>query len=185
MANQFPPEEKILKPPGSFFFLVVSYDLDETYFRIKEFAESQFSKSLYESVPMPKWMLPEWEKNLYQTGSSTRILSFERRINREELPSHYKECINISKKLRKKDPSLRLVPGYLSSQNVVIGSTIDDLHRIYLFHGIFAEIIYKYQKSQLVVSDTAPQFFHTRESIYFFTNLRESYEYFLKKHPSI
>lgn len=181
MAKLTPPEEKIIKPEGGSFFLVVSYELDETYFRVKEFAESTFSESLYESIPMPKWMLPETERSVYLTGTHTRILSLKQRINREELPSLYKECLAITKKLRKLDPLLRIVPGYLTKHNVIIANSMDDFHRIYLFHGIYAEIVYKYQRSEILVQETAPSFFHTREAIYFFTNLRESYEYHSKK----
>lgn len=181
MAKIVAPEEKISKPLGASFFLVVSYDEEETFFRVKEFAEGIFSKSMYESIPMPKWILGETEKILYNTGNLTRILSFTRRIHREELPSLYKDCLDICKKLRKNDATIRLIPGYMTNHNVVIGSSADDFHRIYLFHGVYGEIVYKYLKSHLIVQETAPNFFHTREAQYFFTNLRDSHEFNLKK----
>lgn len=181
MSKLIPLEDKLSKPEGATFFLLVSYELDESYYRVKEKTEELFSKSLYESVPMPKWMLPPQERGIYMIGTHTRILSFLQRINREELPSIYKECLTLTKKLRKIDPLIRLIPGYLNKQNVVLASTLPDFHKIYLFHGVYAEILYKYIGSQFVVQETAPPFFHTREAIYFFTNLRESHEYHLNK----
>ncbi|MCC5816540.1 MAG: DUF4416 family protein [Leptospira sp.] len=181
MSKLVPIEDKLTKPEGATFFLLVSYELDESYFRVKELSEEMFSKSLYESVPMPKWMLKPEEKTVFMAGSNTRILSFQQRINREELPGIYKECLSITKKLRKLDPLIRLIPGYLTRQNIVLASAISDFHKIYLFHGVYAEIIYKYIGSRLVVLETSPAFFHTKESIYFFTNLRESHEYHLNK----
>lgn len=181
MVKLPPPEEKLVRPIGVSFFLIVSYDSEETYFKVREFAESKFSKSLYESIPLPKWMLPEEEKTIFQTAKSTRILSFEQRINREELPSVYKECYSIAQKLRKSDPFLRLFPGYLTRHNIVLASSTDDFHKIYLFHGIYAEIVYHYQRSQWIVQPSAPAFFHTREVLYFFTTLREAYDLQIKK----
>jgi hypothetical protein len=64
MPKIIAPAEKISKPLGASFFLVVSYEVEETFFRVKEFAEGIFSKSMYESIPMPKWILGETEKIL-------------------------------------------------------------------------------------------------------------------------
>lgn len=180
MSKLLPIEEKLERPEGGTLFALVSYELDESYYRAKESTVEIFSPVLYESVPMPRWMLPIQERTVFITGSNTRILSFERRIHREELPSLYGEAVKTAKKIRKIDPTLRIIPGYLTRQNVVLGSHQDDFHKIYLFHGVFGEIIYKYIGSKLIVQETAPSFFHTRESIYFFTNLRESHEYNLK-----
>lgn len=175
------PLENISKPTPASFFLIVSYESEEVFFKVKEFAENSFSKSMYESIALPKWVLPDSDKILYTSGNLTRILSFTRRIHREELPSLFKECLAISKKLRKNDPTIRLIPGYMTSHNVVIASAVDDFHRMYLFHGVYGEIVYKYFKSQLIPQEVAPSFFHSKEALYFFANLRDAHEFHLKK----
>ncbi|MCE9500395.1 MAG: DUF4416 family protein [Leptospira sp.] len=173
--NKLINRESLTRPPGSSFFIVVSFNETETYYKLKSMGEKKFSESLYESIPMPSWVPEENEKISVYPGSNTRILSFKRRINREELPDIKKSCIQIREKLLSEDETLLIIPGYVTAHNVVIASAFDDYHRVYLFHGVFAEIIYKYEKQRLIVQETAPRFFATKESVYFFSNLRESY----------
>lgn len=179
--NQYLPEEKIQRPEGATLWVVLSFDLEDSYFYAKKLLESDYSPILYESNPMPKWILPPLQRSIYLTGNQSRILSFQRRIHRDELPPIYKQGLKVTKKLVKKDPSLRIYPGYLTRFNTVLASSTDDFHKIYLYHGIYGEIIYKYIGSRLSVQETAPEFFHTRDVMYFFTNLREAHEYHLKK----
>lgn len=179
--NKNLPEEKLKKPEGASLWVVLSFDQEESYYLAKKLLEDSFSPVLYESNPMPKWILPPIQRNLYLTGNQTRILSFRRRIHRDELPPIYKQALKITKKMSKKEPSLRIYPGYLTRYNTILASSVDDFHKIYLYHGIYGEIIYKYIGSRLSVQDSAPEFFHSKEVIYFFTNLREAHEYHLKK----
>ncbi len=180
--DAYPPEEKIRKPEGATLFLVVSYNSEEVYYDCKKILQNVYSPVMYESNLMPRWILPVNERSLYLTGQSTRILSFKQRIHRDELPPIYREALNVRKKFAKKDPSLRMYPGYLTRFNTILASTVDDFHKIYLYHGIFGEIIYRYIGSRLSVTETAPEFFHSKETMYFFTHLRESHEYYLKKY---
>jgi hypothetical protein len=72
-----------------------------------------------------------------------------------------------------KDKSLRLIPGYITSHNVVISSIYDDFHRIYIFNGVYAEIVYKFESLDLKYISTAPEFFAMNDVRYFFRALRE------------
>jgi hypothetical protein len=166
-------EESISKPLPSTLFCIISFNDLEAYFRIKESCEKAFSKVYLESNPMPKWTIDITEKSNVQIGEGTKILAFQRRINRDELPELKKKCIEIRKKFINKDATIRLIPGYLSSHNVILSSIYDDFHRVYLFHGIYAEIIYKYEKLQLQALDSAPEFFAMNEVVYFFNALRD------------
>jgi hypothetical protein len=173
----YAPEEKIGKPSPACLYLILSYESEEIYFKIKEALEEKFSKIRFESVSLPKWILNESERILFTAGNQTKILTFDQLIHREELPAIYKEILDLGKKARKQDTMVRMIPGYLTLHNIILGSLQDDFHRIYLYHGVFAEIIYKYERSLLIVEETAPSFFRSKEVIYFFTNLRESFEY--------
>lgn len=166
-------EESPTKPMPSTLFCIISFNQLETYFRVKEQCEKSFSKVYLESNPMPKWTIDISEKSSSLLGEGTKILAFQRKVNREELPEVKKRCIEIRKKLLKKDSTLRILPGYLSSHNVVLSSIYDDFHRVYLFHGIYAEVIYKYEKLQLQTIDSAPEFFTMNEVVYFFNALRD------------
>ncbi|TGK19214.1 DUF4416 family protein [Leptospira fluminis] len=169
------------KPLPASFFLVVSFEDEECYYKLKEKAEEIFSQTLYESQALPKWS-HEFANFLDSPlGRHTRILSFKRRISREELPSLQKECSKTQDRLRKSDQSFRIFPGYLTPYNLVLASVEEDLHRVYLFHGVFAEIVYTYQGQKWVCQASAPNFFKSPEVLYFFTNLRESYVLSLEK----
>lgn len=175
------PATKQKKPLPASFFVVVSYENEEAYYRFKEKAEVSFSQTLYESKPLPKWN-HQFENFLDSPlGRFTRILSLKRRISREELPSLQTECSKYQTNLRKIDESFRVFPGYLTPYNLVLATTEEDLHKIYLFHGVFAEIIYTYQSQKWNPQAFAPEFFKHPEVIYFFTNLRESYVTSLEK----
>lgn len=174
MKNNVPVIPEILKrPPGSTLFLIASFSKMETFYRLKEITASEFSKVQIESSPLPKWTAEISEKLNSRVGEGTKILAFKRKIHREELPEIKNRCVRIRKNLLKTDETLRLIPGYLSSHNVVTASVNDDFHRIYLFHGVYAEIVYKYEKLELKFIDTAPEFFALGEVRYFFRSLRE------------
>ncbi|TGL62363.1 DUF4416 family protein [Leptospira sarikeiensis] len=172
---------KLKKPLPASFFIVVSYENEEAYYRLKKKAEDSFSQTLYESKPLPKWT-HQFENFLDSPiGRFTRILSLKRRISREELPSLQTQCGKFQTSLRKSDESIRILPGYLTPYNLVLASTEEDLHRIYMFHGVFAEIIYTYQGQKWIPQAPSSEFFKHPEVIYFFTNLRESYVSSLEK----
>ncbi len=177
MGNNSAILENLERPLGASFFLIVSYQNDDSFFELKSITEKKFSKTVFESNLLPKWELDSVERLTGISGRQTRIISFLRRVHREELVQIKKECVDIQNQLRKSDPLFRLIPGYLTSHNVVIAQSKDDFHRIYLFAGVYGEIVYVFHAGKLTVLETAPNFFKNKDSVYFFSNLRESYEY--------
>ena len=164
--------KEILKDASaSHLFCIVSFDDTESYYNAKSQLEKQFSDVVFESNQMPKW------KNEFNapSGKQSRIISFKRKINREELPLIKNKCHKLQEKFNKAEPLLRIIPGYLSAHNVIIASSNDDYQRIYLFHGVYAEIVYKYEKQRMLPMETAPEFFKSADPVYFFTNLREAH----------
>lgn len=155
------------------FFVIISFNSMEVFFKIKELAEEAFSKVHLESGVLPKWLPEPSEKFVGGIGEVTRILSFRRRINREELPELKKKCIRIRNRFILNDRSIRIVPGYVTGHNAVIASLFDDFHRVYLFHGVYAEVVYKFERLELQAISTAPEFFFMKEVKYYFSNLRE------------
>lgn len=166
-------KEIIKRPRGVTFFLIVSFNNLEVFYKIKSKLQKEFSSIYLESKPMPKWTVEPSEKLKTKVGEGTKILAFKRRIHRDELPEIKRKCVYIRNKYLLEDPSLRLIPGYLSSHNVIIASVNDDFHRIYLFQGVYAEIVYKFERLQLQFIDTAPEFFAMQDVMYFFSTLRD------------
>lgn len=169
--------KELRKPKGSSLFLVVSYT-DETVYRdSKQNLERSLSKIMFESNLMPKWIPSPVERLQKKNGLHCQILAFFQRIQREALPEIKTITSELEKVLQKKDETFTIYPGYLTSHNIILSSNWDDLHRIYLFNGVFAEIIFKFESGELKPERTAPDFFKTKEATFFFSSLHENYEF--------
>lgn len=68
---------------------------------------------------------------------------------------------------------VNLDPGYICGSKLVLGSTKDYAHRIYLNHGIYAEITLLYHKKKFIPIQTTYPDYHSEEYIEFFTKVRE------------
>jgi hypothetical protein len=75
-------KEILHRPDGATFFLIVSFNNLETYYKTKEACEKYFFKIHLESLPLPRWTDEISEKMGNQVGEGSRILSFKRRINK-------------------------------------------------------------------------------------------------------
>jgi hypothetical protein len=173
MNNPLYRKEEVVRPEGVVSFVILSFTVEDVYYRIKEILEKRFSSILYESNLLPGWIPVSAEIGLPQAGNKSRILSFKRRINREELPEMKEKCILIANTFLKLDSSIKIIPGYQTLYNTIVASITDDFHKIYLFHGVYAEVVYKYESIQLKPIDAAPLFFANKDVTYYFTNLRE------------
>ncbi len=173
MSKSIYRKEEIIRPEGSLAFTVISFTLEDVYYKVKESLSKNFSEVLFESIALTSWIPSAAEIGFNPPGNKSRILAFKRRINREELPEIKEKCIHVANTYTKLDSSIKIIPGYQTLYNTLIASTTDDFHKVYLFHGVFAEVVYKYESRQLQCTDTAPLFFANNEVVYYFTNLRE------------
>lgn len=176
-----PRREILHKPDPSLLYCVISYEKLESFVRSKELSEKAFGKVLMESKTLPRWEIHISEKGHTVVGSNSKILSFFKRIPRDTLPAWKKKCSQIREKIYSRDPTLRILPGYLSAHNIVFASYRDDFHKIYLNEGVYAEVIYKYENSKLRCLETAPGFFLHRDVQFFFAAQREAYLKSLRK----
>lgn len=168
--------ETLERPKGASFFCIVSFQAEDSLFEIKMAAEKRFSEILYESSLLPKYTPDFYEKEIAYPSRFTKVLSFKQRIHREEIVEKKKDCLDLQIQMQKKDPSLLLIPGYVTSHNIILAKSKDDFHRIYFFQGVYGEIVYQFVEGKLIPTKDAGQFFREKEVVYFFTTLRESYE---------
>lgn len=168
--------ENLERPRGASFFCLLAFQSEDTFFEVKSITEKRFSEVLYESNNLPKYTPDPFEREIAFPSRFSKVLSYKQRIHREELVQKKKEAVEIQIQLQKKDPSLLIVPGYVTSHNIVLAKSKDDFHRIYLYQGVYGEIVYKFIEGRLVPTEEAPPFFREREVLYFFSTLRESYE---------
>lgn len=175
MSTSIYRKEELIRPEGTTSFVVLSFTADDIYYKIKETLKKSFSDILFESIPLGGWVPTPAEIGFSAEGNKARILSFKRRINREELPEMKGKCIQITNSFSRLDASIRIIPGYQTLYNTIIASSTDDFHKVYLFHGVYAEVVYRYESRQLVPVESAPLFFTNKDVVYYFSNLREYY----------
>ena len=83
-------------------------------------------------------------------GILRQFYSFEKLIMPDEIApikvqtNHIEESITTSKKYPVKRP-INIDPGYLNESRLILASTKDFSHRIYLRHGIYAEVTLNYR----------------------------------------
>jgi len=165
--------ESLKKPPSARGFLLISYSMEEAYFEAKSLWEKLRGKFQIESKAIPGSPITEWEKMQRIPGTRSKVGLLLQRIHREELPVLKKEALEIQNELAKKDATLTLQPGYLNPAQVVLASGNEDTHKIYLYQGVYAEVLYEFRGGDLSASPTAPEFFQKQETTFIFRSLHE------------
>jgi hypothetical protein len=78
-----------------------------------------------------------------------RFVSFERLIDPEKLASIKRKTCSMEKKFSEKGSrTVNIDPGYITLAKVVLASTKNFFHRIYIGKGIYAEITLAWQKGE-------------------------------------
>ncbi|MCL4475675.1 MAG: DUF4416 family protein [Nitrospirae bacterium] len=138
MRKPSPPEPVLL-------FTATLYHDEECFSAAREGLHKCFGEIVMESQPLP------WEYSDYYTeelGSpiQRKFLFFRNMINRENLSDIKLATNEIEERLSTGGKrNINLDPGYLTPYNVILASTKNYSHRIYIGKGIFAEVtlIYK------------------------------------------
>jgi hypothetical protein len=133
-------------PPAPVLLFVATLYHDEEYFSAaRRKLQDLFGDSILESQPLP------WDYSGYyadELGSPIlrRFIFFGNMINRETLPDIKLETYRIEEQMSMGGKrSINLDPGYITPYHVVLASTKNYSHRVYIGKGIFAEVtlIYK------------------------------------------
>lgn len=105
------------------------------------------------------------------------FIAFDALISMESIPD-IKLCTNrIEMELFSKN-SRRLVnidPGYLTQGKVILATTKNFQHRIYLGKGIYGEVTLRYRKTSFIPWEWTYKDYRRDESIEFFNKLRHIY----------
>lgn len=174
MKEQF-FKERVERPNGAVFFTIISYTEEEILFKAKKKLEKISSSSNFNSNLLPAWKTLKNELPSSIESLHSKIFSYNQKIHRDEIPVLKLDCIKITESLQKEDSSLKIIPGYLTEHNLIITSSFDDFHKIYLFKGIFAEIIYRFEKNKFHTYPSSPNYFSNKEVMYFFNQIRNFY----------
>lgn len=113
----------------------------------------------------------EFGKNLKR-----KFISFKRLIRPQDLPKIKIMTNGIEKKLSVSTRrTINIDPGYLDFSKLVLATTKDFRHRIYLNKGIFAEITLFYQDKSFKTWDWTYPDYRTAEYIEIFNQIRNTY----------
>jgi len=128
----------------------------------------------------PAW---PWEHTKYYseemgTGLKRKFIFFRELINPGTISGTKLKTIELEKQFmhEKGGRKINLDPGYLDSAKIVLVSTKDFSHRIYLGGGIYGEVTLIYSgKNYKILPYTYPDF-RTEEYLDIFRNAREIYK---------
>ena len=135
----------------------------------------RFGKVDFESQPIP-FGLTDYYREEIGEGLSKVFISFDKLIFPQAIPKIKLLTNNIERKFSLAGKRLvNIDPGYLDLAKLVLASTKDYAHRIYLDKGIYVEITLSYQgKSFQGWQWTYPDF-RTSEYINIFNHIRGLY----------
>lgn len=143
--------------------------------KIKKILKRHFGRIDFESQIFPftltNYYEPEFGDNLKRA-----FISFEKLIRPERLATIKRLTNKLEHKLSKRDARMiNIDPGYIDLAKLILASTKDYRHRIYLDKGIYAEITLYYQDRSFKYWEWTYPDYRSPEYIQVFNRIREIY----------
>jgi hypothetical protein len=171
-ANKHPPVKLII----GFIFREVKFLKKAT-----AFLEKRFGKIDFESGILPFIHTDYYEKEL-GTELKRKFISFYRLIEPSALPKIKIISNRLEKKLSfKQRRFINIDPGYVDLAKLILATTKDYRHRIYLKSGIYLEVTLFYQDKTFRPWEWTYPDYKTPEYIAIFNQIREIYARQIKK----
>jgi len=144
----------------------------------KERLRDRFGEIAVESEGFPFTYSTYYRREMGD-GLLKQFVSFSEPMQREMLPEAKRAAGELEKVLGTyEEGELRrranIDPGYLSLSKLVLASTKNYDHRIYLRDGIFAEIALRYRRGRFEPMEWTYPDYRTDLAIAFFTSVREN-----------
>jgi len=148
------------KPSDVKLFIAFLYNENAPLDLVAEKLDLLYGKRLYSLGPLPF----SWTE--YYSGEMGQSLqkvyfSYEKSIDRSDLPAikNYTNSIEELTADHNGNRTVNIDPGYVSRDKVVLATTKDFYHRLYIADGIFAEVTLHYRKGSFrYFSWTYPDF---------------------------
>jgi hypothetical protein len=149
---------------------------NEEFLNITErILRSHFKATDYESQIIPFSHTDYYQKE-FGLGLKRKFLSFNKLIPSERLAAIKVFTNKLEIKLSKNDyRNINIDPGYLTMAKLILASTKDFSHRIYLDKGIFAEVSLVYQKKSFQPQEWTYPDYRFTEYIQIFNEIRKLY----------
>jgi hypothetical protein len=137
-------------PSKALLFAGILYSSEHWYLKALELLTEKFGEIAMYSPPII-WDFSDYYKDELGEQIIRRFVFFKNLIEQDELPeiktitNRFEELLSSNNKR-----NVNLDPGYLTPAKIVLASTKDYSHRIYLKGGIFAEVSLIYKKNSFV-----------------------------------
>ncbi|MFH1640642.1 MAG: DUF4416 family protein [Candidatus Omnitrophota bacterium] len=157
--------------------LIFSFIFKEgaVYHKAKALLEKKFGEIDFESQALDFTHTDYYEPE-FGKGLKRRFASFKRLILPQDLFKIKNTTNLIEKKISVKGSrKINIDPGYLDLAKLVLASTKDYNHRIYLNKGVFAEVTLFYQDKTFKAREWTYPDYRTLEYITIFNKIREIY----------
>lgn len=143
--------------------------------KAESFLEKRFAKIDFQSQTFPFSHTDYYEKELGK-DLKRKFISFKKLISPQTLPKIKIITNKIEQKLSNGIlRSINIDPGYLDLSKLILASTKDYKHRIYLAKGIYAEVTLFYQNKTFKAWEWTYPDYKTAEYIAIFNRIREIY----------
>ncbi len=160
------------EPEKALLFVGTLYSNAGYYLRAREILTEEFGGIVLESRESP-WDYSEYYREEMGWPIFRRFIAFEGIID----PSSIREIKLLTNLLEERlsldgKRQINLDPGYLTPSKVVLATTKNYAHRVYLGKGIYAEVTLYYRKGAYRAHEFTYRDYGSREYIEFFTDLR-------------
>ncbi len=151
------------------------YSDEESYNKTRKTLQRKFGKIDFESACLDFNFTNYYEKEM---GSLLyrRFVSFEKLKDPSVFPAIKLFCLKIENKLAKgMKRTINIDPGYINEGKLVLTTTKDYYHRIYVGRGIFEEVTLYYKDSNFHDFATTYPDYKTPEYKLIFISIRDKY----------
>lgn len=139
MGTPRPPQKVML-------FCALLYNDEEIFWKTLKVLEDRFGVIAFYSPPL-KWEFSNYYQKELGDNLKRRYVFFENLIEPDLLADIKLNTNSIEQYFSQNgNRTINIDPGYITSAKIVLASTKDYSHRIYLKDGIYAEITLIYQK---------------------------------------
>ncbi|MCZ6875235.1 MAG: DUF4416 family protein [bacterium] len=144
---------------------------------IEDGLQHQFGAIDLRSVPFPFTQTTYYEREM-GVGLQRVYITFDALIGSTELivMKHTTNRLEVEWATASGDRRVNLDPGYLDLAKVILASSKDHAHRLYLGAGIYAEITLRYTRKQFQAWDWTYPDYRLPATRAFFEQVREQYK---------
>lgn len=166
---------RIKKHPPVKLIIAFIFKEEEILHKAQDALISHFDAIDYQSKALP-FTYTDYYETEFGKGLKRRFISFKKLISPRILPEIKITTNRIEKRLSNEGRRLiNIDPGYIDMAKLILASTKDYRHRIYLNKGIYAEITLFYQNQTFAPWDWTYPDYKSTDYILIFNQIRNIY----------